>query len=156
MSVEFTDNTAKVSAALSEGIVAFLHEIGSTTLKHVHRNSRVDTGNTKGSYDYVVDEGENESTVIIGSPLENAIWEEFGTGEYALHGDGRKGGWYIPEEKLNAKAKSKMKKVIGKNGKVYYYTRGKKPNQPLTKAFQTIKPKIKKQLVNVIKQNLGG
>lgn len=140
MSVEFTDNTAKISAALSEGIVAFLHEVGSTTLKHVHRNSRVDTGNTKGSYDYVVDEGENESTVIIGSPLENAIWEEFGTGEYALHGDGRKGGWTY---------KSK------KDGK-FYHTYGKTPKQPLTKAFQTTAPKIKNQLAKVIKESLGG
>ena len=82
----------------------------------------------------------NESTVAVGSDLENAIWEEFGTGEYALHGDGRKGGWVY---------KSK------KDGK-FYHTYGKTPRQPLTKAFQSVAPKIKKQLVNVIKQNLGG
>ena len=75
-----------------------------------------------------------------GSDIENAIWEEFGTGEYALHGDGRKGGWVY---------KSK------KDGK-FYHTYGKTPRQPLTKAFQSVAPKIKKQLVNVIKQNLGG
>mgnify|MGYP007128414196 FL=1 len=101
---------------------------------------RVDTGQTKGSYKYMVDEGKDESTVAVGSDLENAIWEEFGTGEYALHGDGRKGGWVY---------KSK------KDGK-FYHTYGKTPRQPLTKAFQSVAPKIKKQLVNVIKQNLGG
>ena len=156
MSVEFTDNTAKFKAALSSTLLAFLHEQGGEIQSQTIRNSRVDTGQTSGSYKYVVDARDNESTVAVGSDLQNAIWEEFGTGEYALHGDGRKGGWYIPEEKLNANAKSKMKKVIGKNGKVYYYTKGKTPNQPLTKAFRTVAPKVKQQLINVIKQSLGG
>lgn len=155
MSVEFTDNTAKIKAALSKGITAFFEEIGGEIVSQTQRNSRVDTERTKDSYKYVVDEGKGESTVAVGSDLENAIWEEFGTGEYALHGDGRKGGWYIPENKLTEHAKGKMKKVVI-DGKVYYHTYGKKPNQPLTKAFQTTEPKIKKQLVNVIKQNLGG
>lgn len=140
MSVEFTDNTAKIKAALSEGVIGFLHEAGGEIQAQTQRNSRVDTGQTKGSYKYMVDEGKDESTVAVGSDLENAIWEEFGTGEYALHSDGRKGGWVY---------KSK------KDGK-FYHTYGKTPRQPLTKAFQSVAPKIKKQLVNVIKQNLGG
>lgn len=140
MSVEFIDNTAKIKAALSEGVIGFLHEAGDEIQAQTQRNSRVDTGQTKGSYKYMVDEGKDESTVAVGSDLENAIWEEFGTGEYALHGDGRKGGWVY---------KSK------KDGK-FYHTYGKTPRQPLTKAFQSVAPKIKKQLVNVIKQNLGG
>ena len=135
MSVEFTDNTAKIKAALSEGVIGFLHEAGGEIQAQTQRNSRVDTGQTKGSYKYMVDEGKDESTVAVGSDLENAIWEEFGTGEYALHGDGRKGGWVY---------KSK------KDGK-FYHTYGKTPRQPLTKAFQSVAPKIKKQLVNVIK-----
>lgn len=139
MSVEFTDNTAKIKAALSEGVIGFLHEAGGEIQTQTQRNSRVDTGQTKGSYKYMVDEGKDESTVAVGSDLENAIWEEFGTGEYALHGDGRKGGWVYQD-------------VTG----VWHYTRGKTPKQPLTKAFQSVAPKIKKQLVNVIKQNLGG
>ena len=101
MSVEFTDNTAKIKAALSEGVIGFLHEAGGEIQAQTQRNS---------------------------------------TGEYALHGDGRKGGWVY---------KSK------KDGK-FYHTYGKTPRQPLTKAFQSVAPKIKKQLVNVIKQNLGG
>lgn len=140
MSVDFKDNTARVKAALSEGVVAFLHEAGGEIQSQTQRNSRVDTGQTKGSYKYVVDEGHDESTVAVGSDLENAIWEEFGTGEYALHGDGRKGGWVY---------KSK------KDGK-FYRTKGKTPNQPLTNAFQTTAPKIKQQLANVIKSKLGG
>ena len=78
--------------------------------------------------------------MVIGSDLENAIYEEYGTGEYALHGDGRKGGWVYKSDK---------------DGK-FYHTLGKTPRQPLTKAFRTNAPKIKRQFGNVIKQNLGG
>ena len=72
MSVEFTDNTAKIKAALSEGVIGFLHEAGGEIQAQTQRNSRVDTGQTKGSYKYMVDEGKDESTVAVGSDLENA------------------------------------------------------------------------------------
>ena len=135
MSVEFTDNTAKIKAALSEGVIGFLHEVGGEIQAQTQDNSRVDTGQTKGSYKYMVDEGKDESTVAVGSDLENAIWEEFGTGEYALHGDGRKGGWVYTSKK---------------DGK-HHHTHGKTPNQPLTKAFQVMNPKILPQLKNILK-----
>lgn len=138
MPVVFTDNTMKVKAALSEAIVAFLHEAGGEIQSQTQRNSRVDTGETKGSYKYVVDEGQTESNVAVGSELENAIWEEFGTGEYALHGNGRTGGWIYKSEK---------------DGK-FYRTYGKKPNQPLTRAFQNTAPKIKQNLERVIKESV--
>ena len=139
MSVEFTDNTAKIKAALSEGVIGFLHEAGGEIQAQTQRNSRVDTGQTKGSYKYMVDEGKDESTVAVGSDLENAIWEEFGTGEYALHGDGRKGGWVYQNEKGD-----------------YYHTYGKTPNQPLTRAFQKTAPKIKRHLAEVVKVSWKG
>ena len=50
MSVEFTDNTAKIKAALSEGVIGFLHEVGGEIQSQTQDNSRVDTGQTKGSY----------------------------------------------------------------------------------------------------------
>ena len=158
MSIEFEDNTVKIMDALADNLSAFMHEIGGEITEQARRIVRVDTGKTKGSYDYKVRESAmaGEAEVQIGSDMENAIWEECGTGEYALHGDGRKGGWYIPEEKLTENAKSKMKKVIGKNGKVYYYTRGKKPVQPLKKAFEKTEPKIQKQMVNIAKESIGG
>lgn len=76
-----------------------------------------------------MDEGNLE--VKIGSPLENAIWEEFGTGEYALNGDGRKGGWFYVDE-------------FG----VGHFTHGKKPTRALWNAFNSMK-----QVVNTIIEN---
>jgi hypothetical protein len=29
----------------------------------------------------------------------NAVYEEFGTGEYAFNGNGRKGGWFYVDER---------------------------------------------------------
>ncbi len=95
MAVNFIDNSAKFKAAMTDGVRAFLEEAGGEIQSQTQRNSRVDTGQTKGSYKYVVDEGSTESSVVIGSNLENAIYEEYGTGEYALHGNGRKGGCLI-------------------------------------------------------------
>lgn len=135
MSVEFTDNTVKVIEALAGGLSAAMYEIGGAIQKQVQDNSRVDTGDTQGSYNYKVMESVGKAEVQVGSDSENAIWEEFGTGEYALHGDGRKGGWSYVDEKGEG-----------------HHTHGKTPNQPLTKAFQTMEPKIEKRLKTVLKK----
>ena len=140
MGIEYTNNCAKVKEALSSGVQAFLYEAGGEIQAQTMRNSRVDTGQTKGSFQYKVEEGSNESTVHVGSNLENAIWEEFGTGEFALEGNGRKGGWVY---------KSK------KDGK-FYYTKGKTPKRPLFNAFNSLQGKLKTRLQEVIKSKVGG
>ena len=96
MSVKFTDNSSKVKAILKEALIAGLHDAGSIIMSQTKQNSRVATGQTRDAWKYVVDE--SEMTSIIGNPLENAIWEEFGTGEWALNHDGRKGGWFYKDE----------------------------------------------------------
>ena len=60
--------------------------------------------------------GQHEA--IIGSSDQNAIWEEFGTGEHALQGNGRKGGWSYQDEKGD-----------------WHYTTGKKPSRAFFKAY---------------------
>lgn len=130
--IKFEDYRVTVKDALSSKIVAFLHEIGGEFVSQTARNSRVKTGQTKGSWDYQVNE--SDSSVTIGSPLENAIWEEFGTGEYALNGDGRKGGWYYVDESGNG-----------------HFTHGKSPNRALWNALQTLKPKIQAAMETQLK-----
>ena len=63
---------------------------------------------------------------VIGSSDQNAIWEEFGTGEYALKGDGRKGGWWYATDKP------------GFFGKLF----GKKPSRAFWNAYTELKSKI--------------
>ena len=143
MSLQFEDNRVQVKAAMDSAITAFLHEAGGEIQARTIRNSRTDTGQTKGSYEYKVNESAGECQ--IGSNLENAIWEEFGTGEYALKGNGRKGAWYVPVDTYTGSKKptynGKVVIVYGKNGKKFYKTNGKTPNRPLDKAYKSIKTK---------------
>jgi HK97 gp10 family phage protein len=61
--------------------------------------SPVDTGNLRGSIHHKV--YRNELIVRIGTPVEYAPYIEFGTGELAENGQGRKGGWFYVDEKGN-------------------------------------------------------
>ena len=97
--VEFYDFSIDVSAAATDIAFAFLEEAAGEVEAQARRNSHVDTGQLKGSWTHTVDETKDEAQ--IGSPLENAIWEEFGTGEYAAKGDGRKGGWNYQDDEGN-------------------------------------------------------
>ena len=73
--IHFTDYSVKVKNKLNDAIISWLYEVGGEVQAAAARNSRVDTGQLRGSWDYEVDESGQK--VIIGSPLENAIWEEF-------------------------------------------------------------------------------
>ena len=137
MSIEYKNNSAKVKAALSDGVKAFLTEAGVELQAQTVRNSRKDTGNTAGSYDYKVDAGTYESSVHVGSNLENAIYEEFGTGEYALQGNGRKGGWVYKDAKGN-----------------WHKTNGKTPNRPLYNAFNTLRTPLQNRLAEILRSKL--
>lgn len=85
----------------------------------------VDTGNLMNSITHEVDK--KELSVKIGTNVEYAPYVEFGTGEYAENGEGRKGGWFYTNDK----------------GKTYF-TLGMKPRPFLRTAFYENKDEIKK------------
>lgn len=124
--VQFEDYSFKVKTTIEGKALQFLEEAAAEVESAARRNSRVDTGQLKGSWSHIVDESDHSATV--GSPLENAIWEEFGTGEYALEGNGRKGGWYYEDDEGNG-----------------YFTHGKKPNRTLYRAFKDKEPVIRRR-----------
>lgn len=134
--IVFEDNSIKVKDAISSQINIALEEVSGDIEAQVKRNfddaDRVDTGKTKNSFRHVVDDSNHVATV--GSSDKNAIWEEFGTGEYALQGNGRKGGWYYVDEKGNG-----------------HFTHGKKPSRALWNAYNSLKSKIVKHLQDVMK-----
>lgn len=136
MSVELKDNRIQVKAALDDAVISWLYEAAGEIESQTKRNSRVDTGRTKNTFTYAVDESKGEA--MIGSNFENAIWEEFGTGEYALHGDGRKGGWFYKDAKGEG-----------------HFTHGKTPNRALQRAFDSLKSKAKKRLADILKERMG-
>lgn len=130
--VVFEDYTINVQNAIDDTINIVLEECAGELESQVKRNSRVDTGKTKNSWRHKV--VESEHTAYIGSDTENAIWEEFGTGEYALEGNGRKGGWKYKDAKGD-----------------WHYTVGKKPSRAFWRAYTTLKNKIIDRIQNALK-----
>ncbi len=151
--IKFTDNSIKIKNLIDKDVLKCLEEICIELQSQVEMNTRVDTGETKRAWDHYVKKNEKEG--IIGNSLENSIWEELGTGEYAVNSDGRKGAWYVPVDDYLGKNKptynGKVVIVYGKNGKAFYKTNGKKPNRALKTAFETTKPKIKYMCEDVFK-----
>ena len=121
----FEDFSVEVKSVLKDKAISFLDEIGGEIRSQAQRNSRRKTSQTAGSYQYKVDD--DALAVHIGSDYWNAIYEEFGTGEYALNGDGRKGGWFY-------------KDASGKG----HFTHGKKAKRPLFKAYTALKSQLQK------------
>lgn len=120
MDIHIETHQDEVTEEFRETAVAWLHEACGELAAAVRNNQRVRTGKTRQSWRYEVDESRLEG--VVASDIENAIWEEFGTGEYALNGNGRKGGWWYVDEQ-------------GKR----HFTRGKRPIRPLYKAYMSLK-----------------
>lgn len=131
--VKFEDFTIQVSDAIDNKINGVLEECAGEMVSQVKRNSRVKTGQTRNSFQHKV--VESEHAAYIGSNDINAIYEELGTGEYALHGNGRKGGWTYKSDK---------------DGK-FYHTHGKTPSRAFWKAYTSMKSKIISRIQNSMK-----
>lgn len=163
MSIEFKDFSITVTTALQNAVTGCLHEAAGEIVSQTAKNSseHVRTGQTKGSWNYVVDSEKGEAK--IGSPLENAVWEEFGTGEYALNGDGRSGGWWVKvgmganEMSPDVAASYKWEDVKkDKDGNItFVFTRGKKPSRALQRAFDEKKETVKKLIEDGMKEELS-
>lgn len=148
MAVEFIDNRVECKNMIRNTCVVWLYEACGELEAQVKRNSKRVTGGTAGSFSYRVDE--TALAGYVGSGMENAVWEEFGTGEYALDGNGRKGGWWIKVgggrnqiPPTVAKRYGWIKTRRDKNGNLaYVFTKGKKPKRPLLKAFTFLKSRL--------------
>lgn len=128
--ITFEDNSIEIKGALEEAVLQFLEEAGGEMVAQIQRNTAVDTGQLKGSWRYEID----KHSCIIGSELENAIWEEFGTGEHALNHDGRSTAWSYKDKDGN-----------------WHRTTGKKPRRALHKAFVSKEAAIKEQLERILR-----
>lgn len=131
MSVVFKDYRIEVKEALAQKGEVFLYEATGEIEQQAADNSKVNTGELKGSWSSEVNGNEG----IVGSTAEHSIWQEFGTGEYAAKGDGRKGGWAYQDD----------------NGE-WHFTKGTKPVRMLANAFSTKKSAI----IERAKQIFGG
>lgn len=137
--IKFYDYSAEVKSALADLAEQALEEAAGELESQTKRNTAVDTGQTKNSWMHRVTGSmmAGEFRADVGSTVENSIWEEFGTGEYALNGNGRKGGWFYEDEY-----------GIG------HFTHGKKPRRPFWKAYTSLKDKLIKRIQSIFQGGL--
>ncbi len=133
--VIFEDNKVQVLRAMEDAIDGALLEVSAELVSQTARNTRVKTGKTKNSWAAKVTRTSDGYEAVIGSPDENAIWEEFGTGEYALKGNGRKGGWLYEDEKTGETI----------------FTRGKTPSRAFHHAYTSLKNAIIQKIQDTLK-----
>lgn len=117
----FKDYSEEVNAKIRQLGVEWLEEASGEIEAQTKKNTRVDTGKTKGSWEHIVDEKKLEAQV--GSRYMNAVWEEFGTGVHALNGNGRKDvPWFYKDQQG-----------------VWHRTKGKKPSRAFHNAYTSLK-----------------
>jgi hypothetical protein len=119
----------------------------------------------KNAWTHKIDESKGVAT--IGNPLEPSLWTEFGTGEFALHGDGRKGYWVYVKDSSSGMSKNysykggksytleEAKQIVAMmrdDGLDAHYTKGQTAKRPLHKAFTKLKPTIKR----MFEDGIGG
>lgn len=138
--VKFNDYSIEVKEAIAELAYRAVEESCGELESQVKQNTVVDTGQTKNAWTHKVAGSmmAGEFVGTVGNPMENSIWEEFGTGEYALNGDGRKGGWSYRDE----------------TG-VWHHTYGKHPRRPFYKAYATLKNRLIKHMQSIFKGGLS-
>lgn len=136
MSVEFIDNSKKLTELLEEALIAGLEAAAGEIESQAASNTPVDTGKLKGAWGHEVNE--SEMSAIIGNREEYSIWHEFGTGEFASEGNGRKGGWFYEDSEGNG-----------------HFTYGIQPKRMLQNAFVTKLNTVKKIFEHEIKRRLG-
>ena len=161
MSVQFDDFSMQVKAALEEAAVQFLHEAAGEMVSQTNRNLDKEKGRwhteQKEQWQYRVDENKLEATV--GNPMERAIWTEFGTGNFAEGGKGRKGWWvYVKDPNSTAGSGSsyaynggkaytfeeakRVMAMLKADGLDAHITNGQAPKRPFRSAYTKLKPKI--------------
>lgn len=132
MALHFEDNSVEVKEALKQAGITWLYEAAGELESQTKRNTPVDSGQLKFSWNHDVDE--HKQKAVIGSPLENAIWNEFGTGQYTLNGNGRKTPWKYQDRKGQ-----------------WHTTTGKRPKRSLEQAFNSLKTKLQTALEDKLK-----
>lgn len=161
--VEFQDFSIKCKDALDEAVNQFLEEAASELESQAIRNSDF-SSDVKNNWKHVVNESKKEATV--GNALQLAIWMEFGTGEYALKKNGRKGYWVYVKGNNSVKEANPGKSrtlqeakqavaILREKGLDAHYTKGQKPRRMLHNAFESKKAAIIRRAEQVLKGRMN-
>lgn len=163
MSVELKDFSIEVKAELNETTIKWLYdwadEIASTAKDTCTMTD--DKGQLRKSYRAEVDDGAGKAQ--IGSQLESALWEEYGTGEHAVRTPHRSGWWVYIEGgsgydgetnhyRSQQEAEAAAAFIRRKYGRKAVATNGRDPNYTLENAFKANTNKAKADLKRRLKE----
>lgn len=135
----FEDNSKKIKKQLKKASEKAMEEATLLVESQAKALAPVDTGELRDKIDHKV-KSEGENTIgQVGSPLDHAENVEYGTGEFAENGAGRKGGWSYKDDEGN-----------------WHYTMGQQPQPFLRPAFRHNKKNIEKILGQTLKSSFKG
>lgn len=89
--MKFIDHSDEGKEALKEATIQWLFQACILVEGQAVALAKVQTARLRNSIDHHVDE--DELVGYVGTNVDYAIYVEFGTGEFAENGNGRKGGW---------------------------------------------------------------
>lgn len=143
--------------------------VAKTAQDNVNQNGDQDFGggNFRGSIG-VLESGDDY--VVVGTPYFYGVWLEWGTGTYAIHGDGRQGWWvyvdegnqtlvdYTPSDQpiRSMEEAESVCNSLRKQGLNAFFTNGNPPHPYLQPALDSNKEAIEQMISNVIKSQFKG
>ena len=139
MAFKFTDNSKAVKAEMQATMQKALESAALIVEASAKALAPVDSGELRDKIDHNVKNTANGPVATIGSPLDYALYVEYGTGEKAENGAGRKGGWSYQTP----------------DGE-WHHTNGMEPQPFLRPAFRNNKTKIKDIIGKEFKTTFGG
>ena len=166
--VEFKDFSIEVMAELDETSIAWLHDAANEVASQAQRTTSTEgwtnAERTRLRDNYRANVDESKGTAAVGTPLEEGYWEEWGTGEYAAHGDGRKGWWvYIRGQASQGGGQSYRTKEEAEEADAFLrivkgldavVTNGRPPNYTLERAFEAKRGWAKDHLADMLKERM--
>lgn len=163
MSVEFVNFSVQCKEALEDAAIAYLNEAGGELHAQTVRNSSqgVEYQGKQAQNLWSIHVDESAKEVSVGSPDEAGFWEELGTGEKALYGNGRRGWWVYVEGSDKPRSRQKyyteeeakdVAAYLRSQGHDAHATNGRKPNRPLYRAFASLKG----QLIRLAEEKFRG
>lgn len=136
---KFEDYSHRTKEELRAVSVQALTKVGLLIEAQAKTLATVATGNLRDSINHIVKEYGGEVVAQVGTSVDYAFYVEFGTGEFAVNGLGRKGGWVYR----------------GPSGE-WFFTWGQEPQPFIKPAFKRKRKQAQEVIANTFKSSFGG
>lgn len=138
MSFKLEDYSNERIADIERAAVKALTKVGLIVESSAKTKARFRYGQLRDSIDHKVVAKGKETVVSVGTDLDHGFYNEFGTGEFATGGNGRKGGWFY----------------VGPDGKGHF-TRGMTPQPFIRPAFRENTETAKTVIGSTFREEFG-